>query len=44
MKKMENEKIAVKSIDLCQKTGKCMKKKYRNKIIFQKQTQYSRIK
>ena len=25
MKKMENEKIAVKSIDLCQKTGKCMK-------------------
>ena len=23
MKKMENEKIAVKSIDLCQKTGKC---------------------
>ena len=24
--KNENEKIAVKSIDLCQKTGKCMKK------------------
>ena len=26
MKKMENEKIEVKSIGLCQKTGKCMKK------------------
>ena len=25
MKKMENEKIAVKSINLCQKMGKCMK-------------------
>ena len=26
MKKMKNEKIAVKSIDLCQKRGKCLKK------------------
>ena len=26
MKKIENKKIAVKSIDLCRKTGKCMKK------------------
>ena len=26
MKKMENEKIEEKSIDLCQKTGKCLKK------------------
>ena len=26
MKKMENEKIAVKPIDQCQKTGICMKK------------------
>ena len=27
MKKIENKKIAVKSIDLCRKTGKCMNKK-----------------
>ena len=33
MKKIENEKIAVKSIDLCQKMGKSMKKiKKRNNI------------
>ena len=31
--KMENQKIAVKSIDLCQKTGKCMKKIKKRKNI-----------
>ena len=31
MKKMENEKIEVKSIDLCQKTGKCMIKNIETK-------------
>ena len=33
MKKMENEKIEVKSIDLCQKTGKCLKKIKKRKNI-----------
>ena len=44
MKKMENLKIAVKSIDQCQKNGKMYEKKLRNVKIFQKQTQFARIK
>ena len=44
MKKMEKLKIAVKSIDQCQKNGKLYEKKLRNVKIFQKQTQFARIK
>ena len=42
--KMENLKLRLKSIDQCQKSGKMYEKKLRNVKIFQKQTQFARIK
>ena len=44
MKKMENLKIAVKSIDQRQKNGKMYEKKLRNVKIFSKTKQFARIK